>query len=197
MPMDDEALMVRIAAGDHDAFAELVRRYEAKARRYVYRFFRDAGVAEDIAQETFLRIYRAAERYEPAGRFSTYFYRIAANLCYDRLRMLKRRGSSVSNTVDNVSLDQTENVDVRPRFDPPDRGVERKEEREIVRDAVDSLPSSLSQIVALREFEGLRYKEIAEVLSIGVNEVKVRLHQARKLLRKELRAVFSGSLESR
>ena len=193
MPMDDEALMARIAAGDHDAFGELVRRYEAKARRYVYRFFRDTGVAEDIAQEVFLRIFRSADRYEPSGRFSTYFYRIAANLCYDRLRMLKRRGSTVQNTVDNVSLDQTENADVRPRFDAPDRGVERSEERALVRGAIEALPPALSQIVALRELEGLRYKEIAAALGVRVNEVKVRLHRARKLLRKELRAVLSGS----
>jgi len=189
MPESDEALMARVAAGDHDAFADLVGRYEAKARRYVYRFFRDTGVAEDIAQEVFLRIHRSAERYRPSGRFQTYFYRIAANLCYDRLRMLKRRGSSVSNTVDNITLDRVEDGP-RSRFERPERGVELQEEKKLVRDAIGRLPPALAHILSLREFEGLKYREIAEALSIPVNEVKVKLHGARKKLQRELKTIL-------
>jgi RNA polymerase sigma-70 factor (ECF subfamily) len=189
MPDSDEALMARIAVGDQGAFAALVTRYEAKARRYAYRFFRDTGVAEDIAQEVFLRIHRSAERYKPSGRFQTYFYRIAANLCYDRLRMLKRRGSSVQNTVDNLTLDRVED---RPnaRFEPPERGAEKREEATFVHQAIRRLPPALAQILSLREFEGLKYREIAETLSIPVNEVKVKLHGARKRLQRELKAIL-------
>jgi RNA polymerase sigma-70 factor (ECF subfamily) len=189
MPESDEALMARVAAGEEEAFAMLVGRYEARARRYAYRFFRDAGVAEDIAQEVFLRLYRSADRYQPSGRFQTYFYRIAANLCYDRLRMLKRRGSSVQNTVDNPTLDRVEDLD-RSRFDPPERGAEREEEKTLVHEAIGRLPPALAQILSLREFEGLKYREIADVLSIPVNEVKVKLHGARKRLQRELKTIL-------
>jgi RNA polymerase sigma-70 factor (ECF subfamily) len=189
MPESDEALMARVSAGDQEAFAELVRRYEAKARRYAWRFFRDTGVAEDIAQEVFLRIHRSSARYRPSGRFQTYLYRIAANLCYDRLRMLKRRGSSIQNTVDNYTLDHVEDAP-STRFDPPDRGVELGEEKAMVREAIGRLPPGLAQILVLREFEGLKYREIGDVLSIPVNEVKVKLHGARKRLQRELRAIL-------
>ena len=189
MPVSDEDLMARVGAGDRDAFAEIVRRFEAKARRYAYRFFRDMGVAEDIAQETFLRIHRSAERYRPSGRFQTYLYRIAANLCYDRLRMLKRRGSSVQNTVDNFHLDRVEDCP-SSRFAPPERGAELAEEKTMVREAIGRLPPGLAQILVLREFEGLKYREIGEVLSIPVNEVKVKLHGARKRLQRELRSIL-------
>ncbi len=189
MPTSDEALMARVATGDQDSFAEIVKRYEAKARRYAWRFFRDTGIAEDIAQEVFLRIHRSAARYKPSGRFQTYLYRIAANLCYDRLRMLKRRGSSIQNTVDNYTLDHVENSP-SPRFDPPDRGVELQEEKAMVREAIGRLPPGLAQILTLREFEGLKYREIGDVLSIPVNEVKVKLHGARKRLQRELRSIL-------
>jgi len=189
MPDTDEALMARVATGDQQSFAEIVKRYEAKARRYAWRFFRDNGIAEDIAQEVFLRIHRSAARYRPSGRFQTYLYRIAANLCYDRLRMLKRRGSSIQNTVDNYTLDHVEDSP-SPRFDPPERGVELKEEKAMVREAIGRLPPGLAQILTLREFEGLKYREIGDVLSIPVNEVKVKLHGARKRLQRELRAIL-------
>jgi len=189
MPTTDESLMARVATGDQDSFAEIVKRYEAKARRYAWRFFRDTGIAEDIAQEVFLRIHRSAARYKPSGRFQTYLYRIAANLCYDRLRMLKRRGSSIQNTVDNYTLDHVEDSP-SPRFDPPERGVELKEEKAMVREAIGRLPPGLAQILTLREFEGLKYREIGDVLSIPVNEVKVKLHGARKRLQRELRAIL-------
>ena len=189
MSDSDEDLMARLGSGDRDAFGPLVARYEAKARRYAWRFFRDTGVAEDIAQEVFLRIYRSAHRYQPSGRFQTYFYRIAANLCYDRLRMLKRRGSSVQNTMDNVTLDKVEDGP-QSRFEPPERGAEKQEEKVIVRRAIGRLPPALAQILMLREFEGLKYREIAETLSIPVNEVKVKLHGARKRLQRELRTIL-------
>jgi len=189
MPTTDESLMARVATGDQDSFAEIVKRYEAKARRYAWRFFRDTGIAEDIAQEVFLRIHRSAARYKPSGRFQTYLYRIAANLCYDRLRMLKRRGSSIQNTVDNYTLDHVEDSP-SPRFDAPERGVELQEEKAMVRDAIGRLPPGLAQILTLREFEGLKYREIGDVLSIPVNEVKVKLHGARKRLQRELRAIL-------
>ena len=182
--------MARVSVGDQDAFGALVGRYEARARRYAYRFFRDTGVAEDIAQEVFLRIHRSAERYKPSGRFQTYFYRIAANLCYDRLRMLKRRGSSIQNTVDNVTLDRSEDGGIKSRFVPPERGAEIAEEKMLVREAIDRLPPALAQILTLREFEGLKYREIADVLAIPVNEVKVKLHGARKRLQRELRSIL-------
>ena len=81
MTESDEDLLPRIAGGDQVAFREIVRRYEPKARRYCYRMFRDVQIAEDVAQDVFLKLYRNADKYEPTAKFSTWFFRVLGNLC--------------------------------------------------------------------------------------------------------------------
>ena len=113
--------MTRAGKGDADAFSEIVRRYEARARRYCYRIFRDATYSEDVAQEAFLKLYRNAERYEPTGRFSTFFYRVLGNLCFDKLRYRKRRAAVRGPTMDGPALDST--PDTGGRFTGPEEAL--------------------------------------------------------------------------
>jgi RNA polymerase sigma-70 factor (ECF subfamily) len=193
MQESDEILMARVAEGREDAFRELVRRYEAKARRYCYRIFRDTQVAEDAAQEVFLKLYRNAEKYQPTGPFSTWFYRVLGNLCFDRLRFEKRRAAVRGNTMDGHTMDSREDDaghSGNGQFVNPEQALIRKEERLAVRAAVKGLPDNLRRALTLREFEGLKYREIAEVMQVSLNEVKVLIHRGRKQLAKRLKKVL-------
>ncbi len=193
MQESDEILMARVAKGNEVAFREIVNRYEAKARRYCYRIFRDSQVAEDAAQEVFLKLYRHAEKYQPTGPFSTWFYRVLGNLCFDRLRFEKRRASVLGNTMDSHTMDGREDSggpSGNGRFVNPEQALVQKEERLAVRIAVRGLPENLRRAVTLREFEGLKYREIAEVMEVSLNEVKVLIHRGRKQLAKRLRTVL-------
>jgi RNA polymerase sigma-70 factor (ECF subfamily) len=190
MPETDEVLMTLVAEGREDAFRELVDRYQAKARRYCYRIFRDTQVAEDAAQDVFLKLYRNADKYEPTGRFHTYFYRVLTNLCYDRLRFEKRRAAVRGNPVDGMILDGYEDADGgadgNGRFRGPEEALLAKEARQQVRTALGELSENLQRALVLREFEGLKYREIADVMGVTLNEVKVLIHRGRKQLEKRL-----------
>ena len=98
--------MERVAQGDLDAFRLLMERWEGAAKRYAYRVFGDYQAAEDAAQETFVRLYKAAGRYEPTAKFSTYFYTVLGNLCRDRLRAEKRKAARGEVTEDAFVLDE-------------------------------------------------------------------------------------------
>jgi RNA polymerase sigma-70 factor (ECF subfamily) len=191
----DDALMIRVAGGSQEAFGTLVRRYEAQARRFCYRMFRDTQVAEDVAQEAFLKVYRNADRYEPSGKFVTWFYRVLGNLCYDRIRFEKRRNPVTGTPVDGVTLDGYTDgeggADSNGRFVQPDHALLRKEERAMVRQAVEDLPDNLRSALSLREFEGLKYREIATVMGVSLNEVKVLIFRGRQQLAKRLGRMLS------
>ena len=193
MAVTDETLMARITEGRTEAFTMLVRRFEARARRYCYRMFRDVQIAEDVAQDVFLKLYRNAHMFQPTGKFATYFYRVLANLCYDRLRFEKRRSKVRGNTVDGQVLDAHPDGAAsggNGRYRSPQNALLRKEERATVRRAVRALPDNLRRAIELREFEGLKYREIAEVMGVSLNDVKVLIHRGRKQLAKRLSKVL-------
>lgn len=164
-PVSDHALLQGTLAGDHDAFAELVGRYRNKITSYIYRMTNDYDGAVDLAQETFLRVYRAAGRYQTTHEFSTYIYRIATNLAISELRKRKRR-RLVSLTGLLASSDGQETRD----FDAPDerplqdvRLVE-SERREVIKRAIATLPDKYRAPLVLRDVEGKSYDEIASIL---------------------------------
>jgi RNA polymerase sigma-70 factor (ECF subfamily) len=171
--------------GDTAALAELMRRHQAAAWRYAWRIFRDHHLAEDMTQELFVKLFRNAARYQPRGHFTTYFYRVLANLCFDLLRKRKRRRK-----VNSVHLDplDSEGTELEPRAAEVEPGapLDHLDAREAVQACLEGLPVRVRQALELREFEGLRYRDIAEVLDLSLNEVKVLLHRGRKLLAREL-----------
>jgi RNA polymerase sigma-70 factor (ECF subfamily) len=180
----DELLMRKVAKGDLAAFRLLMERWEGAAKRYAYRSFGDYQAAEDAAQETFVRLFRSAGRYEPTAKFSTYFYTVLGNLCRDRARAAKRRAGHGETVEDVFVLDET--VEGRENLAPEPR-VETEEERTIVRAAVSELPEKLREALSLREFEGLSYVEIAGVMGANLGEVKTWIHRGRKRLAHSLR----------
>ena len=181
---DDESLMRQVAQGDVTAFRLLMERWEGAAKRYAYRVFGDYQAAEDAAQETFVRLYRAAGRYEPTAKFSTYFYTVLGNLCRDRLRATRRRAAHGEITEDAFVLDE---FIAGPAADGPQQRAEAHEDQQLVRRVVAELPEKLMRAVSLREFEGLTYQEIADVMDANLGEVKTWIHRGRKKLADRLR----------
>jgi RNA polymerase sigma-70 factor (ECF subfamily) len=120
----------------------------------------------------------------------TWFYRVVGNLCYDRLRFDNRRAAVRGTTMDGPSLDGFTDGEggtgTNGRFSTPDQALLRKEERRTVREAVAELPDNLRTALTLREFEGLKYREIADVMKVSLSEVKVLIHRGRKKLAQRL-----------
>lgn len=184
----DHALLEGTLAGNEDAFAELVGRYRNQITSYIYRMINDYDGAVDLAQETFVRVYRAAGRYESTYAFSTYIYRIATNLAISELRKRKRR-RLVSLTGLMTSPDGEELMD----FNPPDLNplqdvvMVDAERRAVVKRAISTLPERYRAPLVLRDVEGKSYDEIAAILRTSEGTVKSRINRARNFLRDKMR----------
>ena len=186
-PMSDHALLQGTLAGDEDAFAELVGRYRNQITSYIYRMTNDYDGAVDLAQETFLRVYRAAGRYQTTHAFSTYIYRIATNLAISELRKRKRR-RLVSLTGLLTSNDGHEAMDFNPPDERPlqDASLVDAERREVVKRAIATLPEKYRAPLVLRDVEGKSYDEIATILQTSEGTVKSRINRARNFLRDKM-----------
>jgi RNA polymerase sigma-70 factor (ECF subfamily) len=178
----DIALMERIKDGNEAAFEELLTRHYQSVYRLAYRFLYDSQEAEDITQEVFLRVFRAAKTYSPKAKFSTWLYTITKNLCFNELR--KKRSVTIFSIEDEV-LPELPSMD-----DSPISKLEEAEVRKRVFDAVVELPANLRMAVILLKYHGLSYEEVAEVLQCTVNAVKLRVHRAKKFLAKSIGHVF-------
>jgi RNA polymerase sigma-70 factor (ECF subfamily) len=183
--LGDDELMLACGRGDTGALVELMGRHEAAAYRYCWRVFRNHHTAEDATQEFFVKLFRNAARYEPQGHFTTWFYRVLANLCYDALRKRKRRRKVESVHLDPIACEGTE-LEPLAEGGEVDAPLEVAESKDAVHAALASLPVEVRKALELRELEGLRYREIADVLAMSLNEVKVLLHRGRKLLARAL-----------
>ena len=184
----DHALMVRIGAGDHAAFRELVERHQNAVIGTVAKMLGNSSDAEDISQQVFLRIWRNAKRYRPDAKFTTYLFTITRNLVFNETR---RRGRKKE-----VSADEREENSHHLIEDSPDRQPDAEalqaELRQAVDDAIASLPDAQRMAVILRRYEQLPYEDIAEALGLSLSAVKSLLFRARAGLREAL----SGYLES-
>ena len=184
----DHVLLEETLAGDEDAFAELVSRYRNQITSYIYRMTNDYDGAVDLAQETFMRVYRAAGRYQTTHAFSTYIYRIATNLAISELRKRKRR-RLVSLTGLLSSGDGQEPRDFDAADDKPlqDISLVDSEKRAVVKRAISTLPDKYRAPLVLRDVEGKSYDEIAAILQTSEGTVKSRINRARNFLRDKMR----------
>src|SRR5216110_326197 len=158
----DHALLEETLAGDEDAFAELVGRYRNQITSYIYRMTNDYDGAVDLAQETFVRVYRAADRYQQSHAFSTYIYRIATNLAISELRKRKRR-KLISLTGFFQSHDGAEPREFDPSDGQPlqDVALVDAERRAAVQRAIGTLPEKYRAPLILRDVDGKSYDEIS------------------------------------
>lgn len=177
-------LMLRFQNGEEDAFRQLVENNINTVHALIYRFLREASMLDDITQDVFLRIYRNAHRYEPTAKFSTWLYRIVANLCFNVMRSRKKRRQ--------ISLDAM--GDEESRHDLPevhhtsvDQQLETEEMKQHLAEALSELPDNQRIAILLNKYEGKSYEEIAAILQTSTMAVKSLLSRARTNLRERLK----------
>ncbi len=186
--MDDHSLLAATLTGDEAAFRELVRRYQNQITNYVYRMLDDYDRAVDLAQETFLRVYTSAERYQATYSFSTYIYRIAHNLAISELRQRKRRRlMQFPMFFSDKDSDEVEIEIEDQRQVMADDSMIAAQQRDAVTKAIASLPEKYRAALVLCDIEEKSYEEISEVLDLPVGTVKSRINRARNLLKDKLK----------
>jgi len=180
----DVDLMLLLKAGDEDAFGELVERHRESVLNLTYRYLGNRADAEDLAQEVFLKVYRARKRYEPTARFTTWLFRIAVNACLNEVRNRRHRPTHAA-----APLLGGEGF-LPPVADPsatsPVAAAETAELHAQVRAAVDELPERQRLALLLNKFHGLGYEELAAALDLTVPAVKSLLVRARENVRQRL-----------
>ena len=184
--MDDHMLIAGTREGDEAAFQELVNRYRNPITNFVYRMLNDYERAVDLSQETFVRIYMNADKYQANYSFSTYIYRIASNLAISELRQRKRRKLMQFPTFFNKEGEEVEMEIEDSRISDPDDSMINDERRKAIAKAIATLPEKYRTAVVLRDVEGRSYEEIGEVLGLSDGTVKSRINRARNLLKEKL-----------
>jgi len=191
-PDSDAMLVERTVAGDQRAFELLVIKYQRRVQRLIGRMVRDVDLVEDIAQETFIRAYRALHQFRGDAQFYTWLYRIAVNTAKKFLLELKR-DMSISNTALMSKEDDDETFRARnePSTDEtPESVLAAKEIGQVVNEALAALPDDLRQAISLRELEGLSYEDIAAVMSCPIGTVRSRIFRAREAVSAKVRPLL-------
>ncbi|PYU30817.1 MAG: RNA polymerase subunit sigma-24 [Acidobacteria bacterium] len=191
MARSDVQLMLDVKSGDDSSFELLLRKYRTPVVNFLYRMVRDAAAAEDLAQEVFLRVYRARGQYLPRAKFTTWMFRIATNLAFNALRDGRYRQMEVS--IDQSGVDRSgDGESKQPALEIADRqpSIEleliRRDRAELIRRAVESLPEKQRAAVLLHKYQEMDYDEIARVLGCSESALKSLLFRAYETLRVEL-----------
>lgn len=189
----DEQAMWRVQTQDDEqAFAQLVRRWEGPIQRLCTRMTGDAHRGQDLAQEAFTRVFAKRKEWQPSGKFSTWLWRIALNLCYDELRRLKRRSEAPLD--DGGEAFSTVEAFIAPGA-APDTAMVEEERGELVRQALLRLPETYRSVLVMRHYEDLKFREIAEVLDIPEGTVKSRMAEALTQMGRQLRPMMARDLQ--
>ena len=192
-PCDSDALLVqRAVAGDQRAFELLVIKYQRRLQRLIGRMVRDSDLVEDIAQETFIRAYRALPQFRGESQFYTWLYRIAVNTTRKFLQERKRSPTMSDRAVaSNEDNDETFWAVGEPSTDEtPESVLAAKEVAAAVNSGLAALPPDLRQALTLREIEGLSYEEIAAVMDCPMGTVRSRIFRARELISAKLKPML-------
>ncbi len=188
MGRSDEELMLSYRGGDEAAFEMLYCRYEKPLLNFMYRVVMNAVEAENLCQETFFRIVRSKKKYEATAKFKTWLFQIALNLCRDRLRRMKHRSHLSLNT---QALSQNDgDIELQDLISDPssdlEKHIERNELEALVQGAITCLPEEEHLVVVLKEYQGIKFSEIANIMNCPIGTVKSLNHRAHKKLRKIL-----------
>ncbi|MDY6946925.1 MAG: RNA polymerase sigma factor RpoE [Pseudomonadota bacterium] len=184
----DQELVRRVQAGDQTAFNLLVLKYQHRVLKLVGRFVNDAAEAEDVAQEAFLKAYRALASFRGDSAFYTWLYRIAINTAKNALVSQRRR--PVDFDLDLQDPDQYDRQAKLKEADTPEGVLLTEEIRTVVEEAMEQLPEDLRTAIVLRELEGLSYEEIAEAMDCPVGTVRSRIFRAREAIDKKLKPLL-------
>jgi len=184
--LSSEELMASIAKGDEDALEILVNRHQTSILNLTYRFIGDRTQAKDLAQEVFIRVWQSAKSYEPRAKFTTWIYRITANLCFNQLKSArgKRWFSFSRSNEESVTTIEETLADKGPSAE--DILVEKERSRQISQ-ALQSLPDNQKMAVILKRYDELSYQEIAQVIGCSVSAVESLLVRAKRTLQEKLK----------
>jgi len=197
MAPTDVQLMLDVKAGDEESFELLLRKYRTPLVNFLYRMVRNTAIAEDLAQEVFLRVYRARQEYAPSAKFTTWMFRIATNLALNSVRDNRHRKMEISM---DQSVDTGE--DEQRALEVPDRSPSVEQElvarcrAELIMKAIHSLPEKQRAAILLHKYQELDYDEIARVLECSESALKSLLFRAYETLRVELAPLVSNSVEA-
>ena len=192
--VSDLSLVRRVQSGDKGAFDALVRKYQHKLVKLVMRYVRNPAEAEDIAQEAFIKAYRALPQFRGDSAFYTWLYRIAINTAKNAV--VSRDRSPIEYNIDRNDATE-ESYDMQGRMkdsETPEGLVLTDEIRRTVNESIEALPEDLKTAIVLRELDGLSYEEIAAAMDCPVGTVRSRIFRAREAIDRRLREVFEGGL---
>lgn len=198
-PTDSDLLLVeRSVAGDHKAFELLVIKYQRRIQRLIGRMVRDVDLVEDIAQETFIRAYRALAQFRGDAQFYTWLYRIAVNTAKKALMDMKRDPTVSENSFKSADDDETSVLENElTSSETPDAVLASKEIAQMVNAAMEALPEELRQAITLREIEGLSYEEISEAMNCPIGTVRSRIFRAREAISQRIKPLLENQAGKR
>jgi len=184
MTRSDVQLMLDVKSGDEESFGILLRKYRAPMVNFLYRMVRDAATAEDLAQEVFLRVYRARKQYSPSAKFTTWLFRIATNLALNSVRDNRHRQLDVS--IDAPIEEDEAPMELPAREMRIDDYMAERDRMAFIRNAISALPEKQRVAVLLHKYEEMDYGEIARILDCSESALKSLLFRAYETLRVQL-----------
>ncbi|MDG2174631.1 MAG: RNA polymerase sigma factor RpoE [Gammaproteobacteria bacterium] len=186
----DQQLVDRVFKGDKHAFDLLVLRYQHRILGLIGRFIRDPAEVEDVAQEAFIKAYRALPKFRGESAFYTWLYRIAINTAKNHMVARGRRPPATDIDVEDAEFMGHNNA--LTDIGSPEANQERDDLQRVINEAIEDLPEDLRTAFTLREFSGLSYEEITEIMGCPVGTVRSRIFRAREALDKKIRPILDG-----
>ncbi|MDQ7064096.1 MAG: sigma-70 family RNA polymerase sigma factor [candidate division KSB1 bacterium] len=180
----DEELIERFQQGDIHAFEQIVKRYKDPLLNFIYRFVGNQEQAEDILQETFLRVYRNRHAYRRVAKFSTWIYTIAGNLARTELRKRKRRRLL---SISDLGVEEDKDYEVSDDEFNPEQHVDSLLHDEVIQREINKLSPKFREVIILRDIQEFSYEEISKILRIPIGTVKSRVNRARLRLQSQLK----------
>jgi RNA polymerase sigma-70 factor, ECF subfamily len=185
--VSDADVMLRVKAGDESAFQYLVEKYRRPMVSFMYRMAHNAAAAEDLAQEVFLRVYRSREGYEASAKFTTWLYRIAANLAVNHARDTRNERPDRTVSLDEPDDATGQTMDVPDASLTAEESILRRERLAAIRQRVHALPERQRMAVVMHKYQHMDYRQIGEVLKLSESATKSLLFRAYETLREQLK----------
>ncbi|HJS99709.1 MAG TPA: sigma-70 family RNA polymerase sigma factor [Terriglobales bacterium] len=185
--LTDAEVMLRVRTGDEQAFAYLVQKYRRPMLSFMYRMARNQAAAEDLAQEVFLRVYRSRETYTANAKFTTWLYRIATNLAVNHARDTRHERPEISMSLDEPDAETGLMPDLADGTPNVEENILRRERLAAIRSHVQALPERQRMAVVMHKYQGMDYRQIAEVLHLSESATKSLLFRAYESLREKLK----------
>jgi len=185
--LSDAQVMLRVKEGDDSAFEYLVQKYRRPMLSFMYRMAHNSAVAEDLAQEVFLRVYRSREKYEASAKFTTWLYRIASNLAVNHARDTRHQRPETTVSLDEPDQESGLTMDLPDSSLSAEEAIVRRERLTAIRQRVEALPERQKMALIMHKYQQMDYRQIAEVLKLSESAVKSLLFRAYETLRVQLK----------